>query len=300
MKKKNRVLILTISIILMMGFVIRSFAQEVKKYPPYPDVWGYEIINADKSVIDPHIVIIKMSDNDYMIRYITKVKKIGKDLKFSRAGHLFFSGKTIEFGQDVKEVQRISDEARKEERYHSFIVADSLKPKIVFRDGGSLERKGTWSGGCDNPFSADKYYVKKTKDGNIIKEKVLVLLLSKPIKEEIDSKCERNWDYKEKYYYRRVAIMPSSYMISLEDDTFMLVFRFIREINGKRSVPIIRFDKDFNTKADLIKYNFFLLDRLEYINVIEKSKGDDNSNHEVVADYLLKLKKGGSKDGDSK
>jgi len=300
MKKRYRVPILTISIILLMGFVKGSFAQEVKKYPPYPDVWGHEIIIPDKSVIDPQIVIIKMPDSDYMVEYITKETRIGKDLKFNRAGHLFFSSRTLDFGEDVKEVQRISDEARREKRWHSFIVVDFQKPKIVFSDGPSFEQKEILSGGCDNPFSAQRYYLIRDRDGNLLKEKILVLLLSKPIKEEIDLKCERNWNYKGKYYYRRVAVMPRSYIIPLEDNTFILAFRFIREINGNRGVPVIRFDKDLNTKADLMKFNFFMLDRSEYGNVIQKSKGDDNSNHEVVADYLLKLKKGGLRDGNSK
>jgi len=297
MRRHRTFLILMIFLLI---FISHSIAQEVKKYPPYPDVWGYEIIIPDKSVIDPHINIIKMRDGDYMILYTTKVKKIGNNFKFSSAGYLFFSGKTIDFGEDVKEIQRLSDEARKEKRWHRFIIADFLKPKIVFSDGSSFERKGVWLGGCDNPFSAQRYYLIRDKNGNVVKEKIMVLLLSKPIKEEIDSKCERNWEYKERYYYRRVAVMPSSYIISLEDNTFMMVFKFIRDINGNRSVPIIRFDKDFNTKTDLMKYNFFLLDRSEYVKVIQKSKGDDNSNHEVVADYLMKLKKGGMRDGNDK
>lgn len=286
---RKRFFIFILNLILSVFLLFSFLSAQEKRYPPYPDVWGHEIIIPDRSVTDAHITIIKMRDGDYMITYTTKVKKIGKDFKYWSAGYLFFSGEIIDFGDNGRELRRIEDEARKENRWHRFIVVDFLNPKIVFSDGSSFERKGYFLGGCDNPLSAGVYYIIRDK-GGIVKEKILLHLLIKPVKEEINKRCERNWDYKGKYYYRRVG-RGGGYLVPLEDDTFLMVSSF--RDDDRMRIQIIRFNKDFTTKVELMKYNLFMLDRSEYIGVIQKSKGDDNSNNEVVAEYLQMLKRGG-------
>lgn len=82
--------------------------------------------------------------------------------------------------------------------------------------------------------------------------------------------------------------------ILLEDDTFFVL------TTGHESVVILRFDKDFNTKSDLIGKNIFLLDYKIFQEIAWKKGIDDQSVNDSLSGYLINLKKGGVKNGNSK
>jgi hypothetical protein len=82
----KRVLMWFIVLVFVAGFAAVGFAEEAKKYPPYPDVWGYGSPWPTQS----HVNLYKMPNGDYAITY-KQEKQAGNEyvVKF------FFSGKEI-------------------------------------------------------------------------------------------------------------------------------------------------------------------------------------------------------------
>ncbi|PYV83772.1 MAG: hypothetical protein DMG05_25565 [Acidobacteria bacterium] len=83
------------------------------------------------------------------------------------------------------------------------------------------------------------------------------------------------------------------YIISLEDGTFLLY-----DQDGN---IIMRFDRDFNTKSELLNRRVFVVDRqamdafvLEYIKRRNLDYNDQTLNDAVYA-YVANLKKAGAK-----
>lgn len=266
---------LTVLLLLIIFFNIAS--AEEKKYPPYPDVWGYEL-----STNHPHIdEVAKIPDGDYMITYIKERIEAMRieDITYKRAWVLFFSGISKDFTKD--EYDEFMKKITKENREVKF---DRTHPKIVFSDGSIIERGGWWMGNCSNPF--ERYLQKKDKAGKVIAQKMLLYLYDEPVKSDIKKRCERNWDYKKDYYFKKVDNMYEQFIL-LEDDTFLIL------TTSPKSVVIIRFDKDFNTKSDLMGKNIFLLDYKTFGDIAWKSGIDDQSVNDAVSDYLINLKKGG-------
>lgn len=178
-------------LLLLIIFFNTAFAEEaIKKYQPYPDVWGYELPVYRKM---PHIsAAAKMPDGDYMITYI----KSGEGPKISEykgAGILFFSGVSKDFTRE--EYDEYHDMITKEKRRINIL---QTRPKIIFSDGSIIERGGWWGGNCSNPF--ERYLLKKDKTGKVTANKILLYLYDKPVKSDINTMCERNWDYKKGYY----------------------------------------------------------------------------------------------------
>ena len=280
--KKNKVLILIISIILNMNFVTGSFAQEVKKYPPYPDVWGFRLPIAEG--ISPGVRVGKMADGDYIVSYNNEKKRDGfyRDLWIT-----FFGGFNQEFKKD--EWGKFWDKMCKEKRE----VEYDLKPKIKFSDGSAIEYRSPfgWGGGgrCDDPFSI--YFHKKDKDGKIVGGKMLLYLYDKPVKDALNPYCERNMQFNKDYYFKKVENIYVVRLVPLEDDTFLILFDI------PQSLLIIRFDKNFNTKkGNFFGKDIFLLDRKTFVDIRNKLPDDnDQAVNDVLSAYLTQLREEGKK-----
>jgi hypothetical protein len=264
-------------VVLFLLTVFISFASgEEKKYPPYPDVWGYELLVYGMS---PSLAqVAKMPDGDYIITYTRECegKKVA-EWKFKHAWVLFFTGASKDFEKNErgKIWKRVTDENRD--------IKHTSRPNVNFSDGSSIEYKYDL-GNCANPF--DRFLQKKDKSGKVIDEKMLLYLYDKPIKSDINNMCERNWDYKKNYYFKKVDNMNIQYLIPLEDGTFLVLSY------GPKSIVVLRFDKDLKTKSDLMGKNVFLIDRNTLINLRSKLKdSSDSGTSDALSKYLLKLKK---------
>ncbi|MEW5949277.1 MAG: hypothetical protein AB1711_07670 [Thermodesulfobacteriota bacterium] len=253
------------------------YAEEAKKYPPYPDVWGYEL---PVYGMRPSLTqVAKMSDGDYLIIYTRERKaEEGKvQGNYTAAWVLFFAGASKDFEKDErgKTWKTVTDENRN--------IKYTIKPKVNFSDGSSIEYKSDL-GNCADPF--DRFLQKKDKNGKVIAEKILLYLYDKPTKSDINSICERNWDYDKDYYFKKVDNMSVHYLIPLEDDTFLII------LYCPESIVALRFDKDLKTKSDLMGKNIFSVDRNTLINMRSKLKdSSDSGTSDALAKYLLKFKK---------
>lgn len=269
MEKRNRTVPFIILILLF--FVSWSFAQE-KKYPPYPDVWGYEFPWPEKKSRNSFIDVTKMPDGDYMVTYMIERRKLKRkedsSYHYKYEGVSFFSGR--KYSED--EFKKIRREDIKANQH------------ITFDDGCVIEQKTEGLTRCANSF--DRYIIKKDKNGTPIAEKMLLYLYSKSIETDIDLQCERNWGYKKNYFFKRLENV-FAFFVPLENGSFLL---FDKEGNF-----IIRFDKYFKTRSSLINNKIFLINRAEYTKIQKEqsslSKIDDQSMNNVMSNYLTNLKR---------
>ncbi len=268
-------------LILFLLFVTSSLlhAEEAKKYPPYPDVWGYEFPWPEENRRDSGIRVYKLPDDNYnyIVSYMKKIDQFKRkdgsccDHIIQRESVSFFSGKALTEDEDKK------------------IKKKPIKyEQIVFNNGSLIEQETAGLSRCADQL--DRHILKKDKNGNVIMKKMLLYLNDKPIKRHIpvNPHCERNWDYNENkdYISERVANVYAQF-VPLEDDTFLLYDSF--------GNIIVRFDKDFNTKSGLMNKRVFLIDEKVIRELRNKSKGDDQSQNDAIYKYLLNLKKGGKK-----
>jgi len=281
-RRSKRVLMWLMILVFVVGFVAVGFAEEAKKYPPYPDVWGVELPwpreNDRYSMID----IAKISDGDYLIKYYKTKKEIKIKTEhgllpalIGRQGISFFTGK-IYSQQEIS----ISDKNAK-------LSGIERQKQIIFKDGSKIELKHDPVGN----FYTTGYIAKEDSNGKILSEKILLYLYDKPIKTKIDETRERNWDYKKAYYFKKVENI-SAFFIPLEDDTFLLY-----DYGGN---IIIRFDKDFKTKSSLINNKVFMLDKKKTDDILWKTGIDDQALNNDMAVYLMKQKKEASNGTNSK
>jgi hypothetical protein len=161
---------------------------------------------------------------------------------------------------------------------------------IVFSDGSSMKQMPEGGGSPKGSNPIDWYLEKKDKNGKVLFQKKLLYIYDKPLRAKM-LMSERNFDYKGDYYWERVTWPMEMRRILLEDDTFLLV-GFI-EHQKPKSIIIIRFDKDFGTKSDLIGKKLFLMDESIY-KKMQSPPIDDNKAHKLLYEYLTKHKKGGS------
>jgi len=271
MKKKNRVLIFTISIIFMMGFVTGSFAQDVKKYPPYPNVWGYEFPWPGKQNRYSSINVIKMENGDYMITYVKdwdeKINKYAGVLFFSRGKRDFTKADYNELWSKNKEID---------------------KNQIVLSDETKIEPYSDYAcGRCCPLFHF--YIVKRDKNGQIVKKMNLVYLLENPFKIPINMYCEYNEGpsgLRRNYVLTKVININPKF-VPLEDNTFLVV-----DVDGN---TITRFDNNLNTKSDLLNKKIYAINRIVVDDLRDKLKMSNRYNDQTLADaihdYLTTLKK---------
>lgn len=292
MKKKNRNIplisfiriVFIISIFLLVSISL-SYAEEKKKYPPYPDVWGYELPWPDKNSRRSGIDIAKMPFGDHMITYVKKWTRVTRkdgsccDSTGKFAGVLFFAGKSKEFT---------------ESEYNEFWIRHRDKRvggnQMVLSDGSFIEQVSiATSAHCPDPFR-DYYIVKKSKYGEIEENKMFLYLYDRPQRSNINRYCERNSSYKKDYILKRADSVYVRFVL-LEDDTFL-----IYDTAGNF---VIRFDKNFNTKSNLINNKLFVINRIDYENIYDRKsregKINDQEVNDALAHYLINLQKEGKK-----
>lgn len=218
-----------------------------KRYPPYPDVWDWQITEADKSIDSsaapivwkgkipksvassaPQIIRVKMMDDgDVMIAYELDVDK-------RLAKHISFFGKTV-----------ISNP---EDVYKGDYTSDA-KSRIPFKNVFFLKTTGGGmrSDGCDDMLG---YYIdvydkdKRTS----LESKRLLYVFDKPKYYKTIPYCMDG----PSFYYQVKAV--DAKFLPLKDGTFLLI---------ADDGYIIRFDENFQTKSKLMNDKFFWMDTTE-------------------------------------
>lgn len=252
-----------IVVLFLLVFVISFASAEEKKYPPYPDVWGYEIsLEEKKKEISFDSFVIKMPEGDYLISKSKKVETEKGPYWIGKEGILFFSGKVVT-GEEYEDLKK---------RGKKIGGVD----KINLSDKSIIELE--WIERFTPCPSVTPTMITK-RSNKISLSKVPIVLLEKPVKTEGNSMCEKNWTLNRDYIITRLMpVLPR--LFPLEDEAFLLIHLNI----------VIRLDKDLNTKSHLLNKSFFLLDKKVYDKL--SFEGNDQQVADAIYKHIINLKKG--------
>ncbi len=276
----------SIVVLLLLIFTISLAFAEEKKYPPYPDVWDWQIPNPETFV--PGSLRTYLLDNgDVLIVYtqwkksdLGKEKKIapekrstaGGDQKSAKLHSKASGGGPISREAESKQVTlfgglsvldepsnvRLMRSPEKQLKLSDGSVVKRLKSDWD-KDGGELKDKTYITSGCDHyhdcyigPAKCTLLHYSSKNNRQTIARKIVFLLLDKTkmwegaYYNEVDECNER--DHKLKI---RVAALTGS-ILALEDGSFLLVDRELGRI--------IRFNPDFTTGSPLLNKKLFVFD----------------------------------------
>ncbi len=257
-----------------------SFAQEKKKYPPYPDVWGYEFPWPEKNSRNSFINVTKMPDGDYMVTYVRERQKLKRK-----------DGSCCDYISKYKGVSFFSEKIFFEDEYKK-LKRENIRTnhKIIANGGNIIEQISiATSGHCSDPFY-DYYVIKKDNNEKYLEIKMFLYFYDKPQRTNINKYCERNNSYNKDYFLKRVENMYVKF-VPIEDGTF-----FLYDPEGN---VIIRFDERFNTKSALMNKRVFMINRSDYEKIYDRQskegKIDDQAMNDAISQYLGNLKKEGKK-----
>ncbi len=225
------------------------------KYPPYPNVWGYEIpIVSNYTVKTYPIDLYKLPDGDILITYPMDMSKP----IYKYAGLSFFS--QHKWGNEVTDLMNHLPLASTE------LGNTSQVYKIIFSDGTYLVQESKHPLGCYDKTT--ETFALYAKDGQSIWRKKLIHILPKPEPETNFSHCE------ETEPFTRKVETDLWHAIPLADDTFILV-------SGTFSTPFVfRFNKSLQTQYPL---------NTEWI-VVDGDEWDKNAET-VAGNYQTRINK---------
>lgn len=240
-----------------------------KKYPPYLDVWGYELPYPSKGNRFSQITPYQLNDNDIFFTYVGKWSEkkrksnSGYNVNVQMNGFSFFAQEKKYFTKE--EYNEFGRQNRK------LRFRPNSWQKIPFNDGTYIKQNSTDGGNCYSPYH---YFLeKRNKQDKIIARKTLFYLLKEPKKIGLQPSCGAQGGVLE-----RVSAGPLK-VIALADDTFL-----VYEYKGNY---ILRVDKDFHTKYP-INQALFLVDT-DIVDAIRKkarAKYPDNVDNDKYFQYI--------------
>jgi|WetSurMetagenome_2_1015567.scaffolds.fasta_scaffold123990_2 hypothetical protein len=244
------------------------------QYPPYPDVWDWQVPKGDMPIDDGDAVRVKRMDNgDIMIAY----KPEKKDAEYRYVS--FFGKNIVSYPEAVYKGDYTSD----------------VKYRIPFKDDYFLKTTGGGmrSDGCDDMLG---YYIDVYDKGErtSLKSKRLLYVFDKPKYYKTIPYCMDG----QSFYYQVKAV--DAKFLPLKDGTFLLI---------ASEGYIIRFDENFQTKSKLMNTKFYWMDTndLEVFKANAPRKIVTKHDNKSVIDIidlkrlysdlyqLLMKKKGGNK-----
>ena len=211
-----------------------------KKYPPYPDIWGYDFSDYPAAQESGSMILgHKMNNGDYWfkVRRVSEIEgdKNRKAVKAKFNLIKFFEGTTKELSDREKEnlikiMNRNND-------------IDGSLNKVTFSNGDTLEFED------DTPSATYCYldslygskFIKRDKDGKILGRYSIIMATSDIQTMHDDNMSEECGPSAEDGNIHLQLYPIFGGMVMLEDDTFLL--------SGNYNI-IARFDQNLKTKFD--------------------------------------------------
>lgn len=278
---------------LILSFILFAFGSQAQEkpsihkiYPPYPDVWGYDLSQYPAFKWGRGLVIdaYRMDDGDvwFLIRHSYNVKDPMEDTwgDLTEQKYIlikFFKGEQKELNE--QEMWELPNLTRGKEI--------TMQPKQIQFSNRAILKKvhGHRPKLCTIPDFAIDYLVKIDSNGN---EKKFSILAGSPqvrMKED-QGLCDVE---AAPYIYQKLYFMSDN-LIDLGDDTFIT---YSRESN-----LILRFNKELNTQFKpvnsmvtinnkLMSRNFFVIEYDVIENLISKTIGKPIPLYQTVHDELL-------------
>jgi len=263
-------ILLAVLLLVLPNALFADAGGAVKRYPPYPDVWGYEL--PWPSADDPGTLpkFYKMPDGEVTVTYLAELKKVVQpdgtccNLDLKSAALSFFTGKTWKLTDDEMNAFGRQEKGKYVPHTKSILLPDGTQ--IVLKNEGHPK--------CYIPVPGS--LAKINPAGRVELRKTVVYLPERPYVRPINPFCEGANGADS--VIEKVEAFYSS-LVPLDEGSFLLY-----DLDGHY---ILRLDKDLT-----IRYKpnerFFLVDR-SAIDTLVYGK-DDAAAIEAVFKYVLGLK----------
>lgn len=265
MKKILFLILLIISCTLSYAETIKT----TKKYPPYPDIWLFELPLREIYKNRDCAKMIKMDNGDYLLMYS------------KNNGILLFEQKEIELNEE--EYNKYCNERRNEVKFvfnSRFILNDGRKIHYFYAHPR-----------CYEVFK-NKISVETKKDKERWRYFSILSVLDEPRKiYDFNKYCEGTCDLEQDYILERFKSARTDF-IKLDDDTFLAFLFFGRDDPDTRY--IVRFDEDMNTKANIFnKDKFYIINIKDFYEqkTLHMPKQDVQAKIDFMMQYIQLFKK---------
>jgi hypothetical protein len=244
----------------------------IRKYPPYPDVWGHTLpLPNDESYSvweDPY----EAADGTVLYRVRSRPKS--GDEKPTYRILDFFAG-------NLREISRETDRKfRTGGKFKTIKQAHMGDGSIHLPDGGRAELVSEMISNCRATW--DIHFVLRDAEGGIVKDKMLLALYDRPVRTGLLRRCPLS-DGKDFHFAHWRQL--DGLLTPLGDGTFIIDSRIF----------LIRFRPDLTSPYITAHPNLFLVDRSVVLKIVKSALHGkagqliqlvDNAVHQ----YLIKLK----------
>ena len=273
-----------LSIILLTTVALAGGGEPVEvKYPPYPHVWGRQLLGPEGKVHRPSIY--ENADGDWLFMTLGLADGSTKDVAFKTQALTLFGGATREIGKRERHLLDMPD--KKTGRYKR------LGDDHIVLEGGDVIDGRSWlfkSEYCTPSYGRSLIRHGYGEDGPLHKilfgavkiEKILIQLYDHPRTSKIRNDCGIAAGREQ--FVKRVQTFPS-WFISLPDGTILLPYGdFVVRLRADLTSPFV--DRH---------PNLFLLDVEPIKVIVDKAYARpgvpiQNANDDI-RDYLIHLRK---------
>ncbi len=261
----------------LLGVLVASatlFA-EGKRYPPYPDVWGYELAYAapGRRDVSPRVFLMPNGEIQFLTLASVRQEKTMKRPAYQWALLEYFTG--IVTPMREPEV----DWFIRDHRAQSVKVVHPGTMSATFGDGSSIRvvQRGTGSGICPYHWFGT-WLVARDPRGAERRSVHILYLRPDEVVAQVNPRCAEGEEGLE-FRYRVENVVPAG-MAPLADDSVVIWEGF--------GNVILRLDKDLNTRFRL-GHRVFVLEHGELERLIrEAGDRDEQQRHDAVLRHLLK------------
>lgn len=224
---------------------------EVKKYPPYPDVWGYRGTRGISSLCKAESGEFYIIPSGYYRDTPTTVI-VG-----------LFSGSKIELSP--KEAEAVEREGKPLERIGQVKCNRFYNyAKSLTLSNGNLIKRACIGGSCQYPFGIG--VEARDKNRNTIARKVFLFMTEKPEKVFVPRSAAEGGGFSIDGQIRSI----DPYFVPLEDNSFLVL-----------AGGIIRFDAQLNTKFPINREHVFVIDT-ELIEQVYRKASEKVPDNDVA------------------
>lgn len=249
-------------------------AEEVKKYPPYPEVWGRELPAPED--VNVYTRAYPGEDGEMLFGFsYWKTLSPGNGSQERQWDAFFFK-----FFEGT--LQPLADKEAND-IFRSLRGEELNKRRLVFEDGGTVEWKALRYGGPKCGVLFNSHIVRKDKEGNVLQDKMLFHLYEKPVQWRVNRYCEISGG--RDHIDLQFESILSTFTL-LADETFLAY--------GLEGRFVIRFDREMRSPYVEARPNLFLVDTSAIEAIIEEADRRPGSALQNESDaalaYLLEVK----------
>ena len=244
--------------------------EEKTTYPPYPDVWGYELPWHARSRGFIGLHLYDQPDGDVLVGYMMGLG--GPQRNFVFHGLRFFSGRPARYS--ASQFNALEHTYRR--------IAPPTRAR--FSDGSVLSPWSDCTGNCC-PVYSSRYLRKTSSRGYDLFRKSIFLITDRPIRVNVGRYCDHNQTLGVDEIESRILVVDPVLKL-LDDDTVLLA-------TGEHNV-VIRLTANLESKSPLSGRRLVLIDHHVVTDelAVNPANGylrNDKQTADAIEAYISKL-----------